>query len=167
MFCKYCGSMLNDDDKFCPNCGGKIETNVCEEKAHEVVATEEKKPAKIWFIFGKIARILSIISIATCWIYGIVLAVNGGAIFESLGVVSIVLALLSRKSKDQEVIETSKKTVVRAVWSIAISVGIAIVIGILINVFGLFNNYFENIINNFLNGIFSDILNDITNQITI
>ena len=24
-FCKYCGSELNDETKFCPKCGAKIE----------------------------------------------------------------------------------------------------------------------------------------------
>ena len=82
MFCKNCGKELLDSDVFCPYCGSKIEKDdvkveeeVKEEpKFEEVEASviEEKpaapQPKKPWCIFAKVAKILGIVSVATCWI---------------------------------------------------------------------------------------------------
>lgn len=53
MFCKNCGKQIDDDSKFCPECGGSVSVN-CPETAYEVdspvpVETLEK----VYGIYGK------------------------------------------------------------------------------------------------------------------
>ena len=69
MYCKNCGTKIEDGVKFCPNCG----TSTQEEAAPAPMATEsaaatgnvEEKPPKVWTIFALISKILGIVCLST------------------------------------------------------------------------------------------------------
>jgi len=123
MFCKYCGKEVEQDVKFCPNCGAKLEEAEPAVEPTEVVSeaetTAENKPLKVWFVFGKVSKILSTVAISLCWIpyLSFVLAIP-----------AIVLGALSKKSQDPEIIGNFKGTLIKSIIAAAVSMTVYIII---------------------------------------
>ena len=54
MYCKKCGNLLKDGDKFCTNCGSAIEVKSSVEQNQNVNNVSKKKNVKnvIWVVVG-------------------------------------------------------------------------------------------------------------------
>lgn len=96
MYCKRCGKKLDDDSRFCPNCGINIqreEEQACTSMPANIgYETVENKPARAWSVFALIGKVLGIVCFATSfipWIHWLVLEVAViGIIFSCLGKVA-------------------------------------------------------------------------------
>lgn len=100
MYCKHCGSRLDDDARFCPNCGASVQKEESEFTATELpkAAYEpiEEKPAKVWSVFALLGKILGIV----CFVASFIPWINW--ISLEVGVIGIVFSCLGRKAKTEE-----------------------------------------------------------------
>ena len=93
MFCKFCGSEINNQGKFCPNCGAEVKSSYLNEEYNrpELVVDErtDNGPFKVFAIIG---FIIGIESFLISWIPLIDLMAVGtgffGALLSSLGIIS-------------------------------------------------------------------------------
>ena len=97
MYCTYCGNLLNDNDRFCSNCGNSTLV--------EPEVIEQPKEAKCWTVFAKIgygvslaALILSCIPHPTLFLIGMETA-GIGLVFSILGGKSSLLNQKAKKGK--------------------------------------------------------------------
>ena len=61
MFCKYCGSEIEDNSKFCEKCGKKLDEAVPAAEAESPV--KKKKSKKKWIILA-VAAVLVVVVLA-------------------------------------------------------------------------------------------------------
>jgi len=73
-FCSACGAQIKEIKKTCPNCDSELEgdKSFCSNCGHSFVAdsineekVSERKPAKVWDVFGQVGFVLGIVGIAT------------------------------------------------------------------------------------------------------
>ena len=82
MYCENCGKKLNENQRFCPDCGTKKRVD---EAKNEKTPTKKTKQAKCWSIFARVGFGLGLAGFITSWIIiGYVLGVNG-IVFSALG----------------------------------------------------------------------------------
>lgn len=97
MYCRNCGTKIDEDVKFCPNCGENLQSTAQEPSTStgtpEVV---EDKPAKVWTIFSQVGKILGIVCLATSLIPYI------NYISLEFAIAGIVFSCLGRKAKTEE-----------------------------------------------------------------
>ena len=126
MYCNKCGNKLMGSEKYCPNCGNRMDNNVTE--VREIKSTESSRSASIILggislggvfmgIFAPIALILSII--------GLVLAIKSNKnVKNTVGIVLNAIGLF---------------------LSLIITTIIALVIYFMVNTSkGIFDNFWEN-----------------------
>ena len=95
MYCRQCGKEINEDTQFCPACGAKQFEEANQSRSSyndpfDTTATAEvEKPAKCWYVFALIGKILGIVSLCVSLIPGYGLAV---------GIPGIVMSCLGRKA---------------------------------------------------------------------
>lgn len=93
MFCNKCGTKLEDDAKFCPNCGGKITAGTtCEEKTVQTKKKRSTSPIKIYII----------VAVSVC----------------ILGAIAVVLPKVFRKISYQQEVRKTEKAIENAFDSI-------------------------------------------------
>lgn len=92
MFCKNCGTQLEDGKMFCPNCGAKVE----EERNDDAFETRPQSQAPVrsempWKIFAIIGFSTSIIWLVLIWI----------PFLGFCSIESLVFSILGKKSQSQ------------------------------------------------------------------
>ena len=95
MFCKFCGSELKLEGKFCPNCGGEVDKNSYIAEAYQPYNEVEKEkpdngPFKVFAFIGFGVSIESIIISIFPYI---------GFLGVFTGIIGIVFASLGLKSR--------------------------------------------------------------------
>ena len=145
MFCKYCGTKLDDDAKFCPRCGANLLNNATPHTspaATEVgsdvpphvspVATEvaygvvEDKPPKVWSVFALISKIVGIV----CLVGAFIPFLN--YIVFSFGIAGIVFGCLGRKARNPAADNNCKIGFGLSVAAVAVSLVMIVVYSIVL-----------------------------------
>ncbi len=100
MFCMFCGSNINDNSSFCPNCGQQLKTG---NTVSNSVASNKKSKAKKWIIIAAIAgTVLTLFFV----IFIITVLMLGGSSDESE---SASKQKHSAKNKDQKATEYTEE----------------------------------------------------------
>lgn len=98
-YCENCMTELSKTDEFCSNCGAKVKK-------------EEKKTAKCWSVFAKVAHVLGIVCISTCFVPFV------SFVALSCSVPGIVFSCLGKKSIDADAEEKCKKSLTRSILGV-------------------------------------------------
>ena len=92
MFCKYCGSELNNQGSFCPNCGAEVGTSYITNNYSPEPVLDVKPDRGPFKVFAIIGFIIGIESFLISWIpiVDLIAIVTGffGALLSSLGIIS-------------------------------------------------------------------------------
>lgn len=101
MYCRNCGKKLDDDVRFCPNCGteqqgAEQQHFTSNEPAKEAAEVVEDKPPKVWTVFSVVGKVLGIVCLSTSLIPYLNFFSLG------LGIIGIVMSCLGRKAKTEE-----------------------------------------------------------------
>ena len=131
MYCKNCGTKIEDGVKFCPNCGTNVQEEVAP-MATEAAASSvnvEEKPPKVWSVFALVSKILGIV----CLIVSFIPIVDYLSFFGSIA--GIVLACLGKNAKDEESDKNSSLGLKLSIAALVISfvlmiLYVAIIIGL-------------------------------------
>ena len=142
MKCSCCGQEITSKDRFCPNCGERVE--IIEESKHvepEIVQTdEEKEPRGPWKAFAIAGLAIGIFSIIGCMIP----YVNLNVIY--VGQIGIALSALGLNSKVNH--QKAKTGLVLSIIGLAVAIVMYIVFIILASFFeiaimdGLFEEFY-------------------------
>lgn len=126
MYCKNCGKEIDNDAKFCPNCGTAAQqAPISTENSEAACVVEEDKPPKVWTVFSKIGKILGIVCLAT----SLIPYLN---IFSlTFGIAGIVMSCLGRKAKTQETDNNCSLGLKLSIVAVAVSFVMIIVYSIL------------------------------------
>ncbi len=124
MYCKYCGSRIDDGSKFCPNCGAKLidvvvppEYERKEDLREDINTEQDPGPYKVFAIIGYIGGIFSLF---TCFI---------PFIFPG-SIVFLVLSCLGSKSTNED--RKNKAATGRFLSIIALMLNIVLTVAVLI-----------------------------------
>ncbi|MDE5803997.1 MAG: zinc-ribbon domain-containing protein [Lachnospiraceae bacterium] len=105
MFCNQCGTQVNDDQAFCPNCGapmGAEQTNTAPQMNSMPNSTPYQQPAMGGMPGGNtnntIALVLGIVSIVLGVLGGLLFGIFGAMFGLIAGVVGLVLSIGVRKA---------------------------------------------------------------------
>lgn len=96
MYCRNCGKELDEDARFCPNCGAEQESFAQTETVYTTAAVVEDKPPRVWSVFSTIGKVLGIVCLATSLIPYI------NYFSFCFAIVGIVMSCLGRKAKTEE-----------------------------------------------------------------
>ena len=95
MYCKSCGSLINDGQSFCSNCGAPVSHPVYQ-PVPQVTAAVPAAPVKRSIGFSITGLILGVCSVALCFI----IFVNFVSILEGLaGAIFSILGLIKKNGK--------------------------------------------------------------------
>ena len=136
MYCRNCGTELDENVKFCPNCGEPVQDTV---QHHSTTTAEvvEDKPPKVWSVFSVVGKVLGIVCLATSLIPFL------NYISLELGIVGIVLSCLGKKAKTEEAYKNCSLGLKLSIAAVAVSVVTVIVYEVLMGVgFGLLYEYY-------------------------
>ena len=99
MYCRHCGHEVDDNAKFCRNCGSNLQKDDGQPSAANEVteATEitENRPPKVWRIFALVGKILGIV----CLVTSVIPFLNYVSL--EFAIAGIVLSCLGRKAKTE------------------------------------------------------------------
>ena len=134
MNCIKCGKELEQGARFCPACGTE-QLVQSQEPAQEATfeatseIVEEPKPAKVWSVFSTIGKVLSIVSISTCWIPFL--------LGLSLGIPGIVFSCLGKKYHTEQTDKNFKIGLILSIIGVVGSLLSYIIYVIVLAVLGL------------------------------
>ena len=133
MYCMNCGKELDENARFCPNCGmqqhfagqQQFASNGQVGRTAEVV---EKRPAKVWTVFSTVGKILGIV----CLCVSLIPYFNYFSLV--FGVVGIVMSCLGRKAKTEETDKNCRIGLTLSIIAVAVSLVMIIVYAIALKI---------------------------------
>lgn len=135
MYCRHCGKEISEDTVSCPACGARqfgetsSSSSSYEDPFSTTTSTEIKeKPAKCWYVFALIGKILGIVAVSLCWI--------PYPISMFLGIPGIVMSCLGRKAVGDGAEKNSRVGLILSIVGTAVSLFIFILFLILGGIVG-------------------------------
>ena len=126
-FCVICGKELNEQEKFCPNCGAEVEGEVKEEQVTEPQPILKSVP-KCFTIFGKIGPIIGLVAFITSFIPFV------NMLSFEIGPVGIVFCILGKK--DIHLISKCSRGLKFSIWGTVLGFVLYIVYIVIFSMLG-------------------------------